>query len=112
MDIQGIITTVIGYASHIADLFGKASGIRIGGTSVAAIATLAAAKAVENKVPAWIKWLLYLAGGTMATGGIANIIQSVQGAIQKWRITKTSAVLSPAHGSHIVRKAESCQGIQ
>ncbi|GHU80967.1 hypothetical protein FACS189468_2300 [Spirochaetia bacterium] len=81
MNIQAIITTVIGYASHIADLFGKASGIRIGGTSVAAIATLAAAKAVEKKAPSWVKWLLYLTGGTMATGGIANILQSVQGTI-------------------------------
>ena len=82
MNIQALINTVIGYASHIADLFGQVSGIRIGGTSVAAIATLVTAKAVENKAPSWVKWLLYLTGGTMATGSTANIIQSVLGAIQ------------------------------
>ena len=75
------INRIIGYASQIGNLFGQTTGLRIGGTSGTAIATLAIAKLAENKIPSWLKWLLYLTGGAMLTGSGANIAQTVMKAL-------------------------------
>jgi biotin transporter BioY len=75
MNIQPYITAALSYIAHIADLFGKTTGFRIGGTTGAAIASFVIAKLVEDKAPSWVKWGLYLAGGAMAAGGGANILQ-------------------------------------
>jgi len=71
------INRIIGYVSQIGDLFGKTTGIRIGGTSGTGIAALAIARLSGDKLPSWIKWLLYLTGGTMFVGSGANITQLV-----------------------------------
>jgi hypothetical protein len=79
MNIQALINTVMGYIAHIADMFGKTTGLRIGGTTGAAITSLVVAKLVKDKAPSWVKWGLYLTGGTMAAGGGANILQMLLG---------------------------------
>ena len=71
------INKIIGLLAPIGALFGKATGIRIGGTTGTGIAALALAKVVENKAPSWVKWVLYLTGGTMFAGGGANVAQLV-----------------------------------
>jgi len=71
------INKIIGYVSQIGNLFGKATGFRIGGTTGTAIAALAIAKLAEDKLPSWLKWVLYLTGGTMVAGSGANIAQLV-----------------------------------
>jgi len=71
------INKIVGYVSQIGNLFGKATGFRIGGTTGAAIAALVVAKLAEDKVPPWLKWVLYLTGGTMFAGSGANIAQLV-----------------------------------
>jgi hypothetical protein len=71
------IKRIIGYVSQIGAIFGKTAGIRTGGTSVSAIAMLVIAKLVQDKAPSWIKWLLYLSGGTMVAGSGANITQMI-----------------------------------
>jgi hypothetical protein len=71
------INKIIGYASQIGNLFGKTLGFRIGGTTGTAIAALLIAKLAEDKMPSWLKWALYLTGGTMAAGSGANIAQLV-----------------------------------
>jgi hypothetical protein len=48
MNIQAYIVATLGYIAHIADLFSKTTGFRIGGT---AIASLVVAKLVEAKTP-------------------------------------------------------------
>jgi len=73
----GIINKVIGYISQIGAIFGKSTGVRIGGTSGSAIVMLIIAKLVQDRAPSWLKWLLYLSGGTMVAGSGANITQSL-----------------------------------
>jgi len=77
--VNAVINTVIGYVSQIGAVFGKTAGIRIGGTSGSAIVMLVVAKLLEDKAPSWLKWLLYLSGGTMVAGSGANITQLVMG---------------------------------
>jgi len=71
------INKIIAYISQIGGLFGQTLGFRIGGTTGTAIAALLLAKFLENKVPPWIKYLLYLTGGTMFAGSGANITQVI-----------------------------------
>jgi hypothetical protein len=75
--VTALINKVIGYISQIGALFGKTTGIRIGGTSVSAILMLAIAKLINRRGPSWIKWLLYISGGTMIAGSGANITQMI-----------------------------------
>ena len=75
--VSGLIAKIIGYISQIGALFGKATGVRIGGTTVTAIATLIIAKLIQDKAPSWVKWILYAAGGTMFAGSGANITQLI-----------------------------------
>ena len=75
------INKIIAYASQIGNLFGKTLGKRIGGTTGTAIATLVVAKLAEDKLPSWLKWVLYLTGGTMVAGSGANIAQVVMRAL-------------------------------
>ena len=75
--IPGLITKGINAVAQIGNLFGNVTGIRIGGTTGTAIATLIIAKMVEDKAPTWVKWLLYGTGGTMIAGGGANIFQLI-----------------------------------
>jgi len=71
------INRIIAYVSQIGNLFGKTTGFRIGGTTGTAIAALAVVKLVHDKIPSWIKWALCLAGGAMAAGSGANIVQFI-----------------------------------
>ena len=71
------VNRIIAYASQIGNLFGKTLGFRIGGTTGTAIAALVIAKVAEDKMPSWLKWVLYLTGGTMVAGSGANIAQLV-----------------------------------
>ncbi|MCL1837667.1 MAG: hypothetical protein FWG46_08985 [Treponema sp.] len=71
------LSQLIALLAPIGALFGKTTGIRIGGTTMTGIATLAGAKILHNKIPSWLKWVLYLAGGTMFTGSGANIAQLI-----------------------------------
>ena len=75
------INKIIGYVSQIGNLFGKTLGFRIGGTTGAAIAALVIAKVAEDKMPSWLKWVLYLTGGTMVAGSGANITQVIMRAL-------------------------------
>ena len=68
---------IIGYLSQLGNIFGDAAGFRIGGTTGTAIVTLVIAKLVQDKAPSWLKWALYIAGGTMVAGSGANIVQLV-----------------------------------
>ena len=72
-----LLNKIIGYVSQIGAVFGQATGIRIGGTTGTAIAALVIAKLLVNKVPSWVKWLLYAGGGAMFAGSGANIVQAV-----------------------------------
>lgn len=72
-----IVNKGIDYVAQVGNLFGNVSGLRIGGTTGTAIATLVIAKLIENKAPSWVKWLLYATGGTMVAGSGANITQLV-----------------------------------
>jgi len=81
--ISQLLNKVIAQVSQIGNIFGDATGFRIGGTTGTAIAALVIAKLVEDKVPSWIKWVLYLTGGTMFAGGGANIAQFVMQYIGK-----------------------------
>jgi hypothetical protein len=72
------INKIIGYVSQIGALFGKTTGLRIGGTSVSAIAAFLIGKKLQDNAPGWVSVLFYLAGGTMAAGGSANIVQLVE----------------------------------
>jgi len=71
------INRIIAYVSQIGNMFGKTLGFRIGGTTGTAIVTLVIAKLLQDKAPSWIKWALYLTGGTMVAGSGANITQVV-----------------------------------
>ena len=75
------IGRIIAFVSQIGNLFGKTTGIRIGGTSGTGIAALAVAKLAEDKMPSWLKWILYLTGGTMFAGSGANIAEVVMRAL-------------------------------
>ena len=75
------INKIIGYVSQIGNMFGKTTGFRIGGTSGTAIAALLIAKLAEDKMPSWLKWVLYLTGGTMVAGSGANIAEVVMRAL-------------------------------
>jgi len=77
VNITSLINRVIGYVSKIGAIFGNTTGIRIGGTSVSAIAMLAIAKFIGERAPPWVKWLLYVSGGTMVAGSGANITQMI-----------------------------------
>jgi hypothetical protein len=70
---------VIGAISQIGAMFGKTAGKRIGGTSVSAIAMLIIAKFLQDRGPSWLRWVLYLSGGTMVAGSGANITQLIMG---------------------------------
>jgi len=75
--VKAIINKVIGYISQIGAIFGKSTGIRIGGTSGSAIVMLIIAKLIQDRGPDWLRWLLYLSGGTMVAGSGANITQAL-----------------------------------
>jgi hypothetical protein len=75
--VSGWINELIALISQIGGIFGNKLGFRIGGTSGTAIAMLIIAKLIQDKAPSWVKWLLYLGGGTMLTGSGANIAQMV-----------------------------------
>jgi hypothetical protein len=79
--LTAIINKIIGYVAKIGGIFGKSTGTRIGGTSVSAIAMLVIAKLIQDKGPDWIRWLLYLSGGTMVAGSGANITKLIMGLI-------------------------------
>jgi len=70
---------IVGAISQIGAMFGKTTGSRIGGTSVSAIVMLVVAKLVQDRGPSWLKWVLYLSGGTMVAGSGANITQMIMG---------------------------------
>jgi len=69
------LNRIIAFVSKIGGVFGKTLGFRIGGTTGTAIAALLIAKLAEDKLPPWVKWLLYATGGTMVAGSGANITQ-------------------------------------
>jgi hypothetical protein len=75
--VTGLINQAISYISQIGSVFGKTTGIRIGGTSVSGIVMLAIAKLIRDRAPSWVKWLLYASGGTMIAGSGANITQMI-----------------------------------
>jgi hypothetical protein len=75
--VTAIINKLIGSISQIGAMFGKSTGTRIGGTSVSAIVMLVVAKLIQDRGPSWLKWLLYLSGGTMVAGSGANITQMI-----------------------------------
>ena len=75
--VVSFIAKVTGFLAPIGALFGKATGIRIGGTTGTGIAALIIAKLIEDKVPSWVRWILYAGGGTMFAGGGANIAQMI-----------------------------------
>jgi hypothetical protein len=77
------VNKITGYLSQIGALFGKTTGMRIGGTSLSAIAMLVIAKVLEDKAPSWVKYLLYASGGTMIAGSGANITQMIMRYIPK-----------------------------
>jgi len=72
------INWIINLFAQVGNLFGDATGIRIGGTTGTAIIALIIAKVLGDNVPSWVKGLLYIGGGTMAAGSGANIIQTIQ----------------------------------
>jgi len=72
-----VFNKAIDSVAKIGDIFGNAAGVRIGGTTLSGVAALVIAKMIEDKVPSWVKWLLYIGGGTMMAGGGANITQLV-----------------------------------
>ena len=71
------IKKAINYISQIGGMFGKATGFRIGGTTITAILALVVAKMLEDKAPSWVRYVLYATGGTMFAGSGANIVQMV-----------------------------------
>jgi hypothetical protein len=77
--VTAVINKVIGHISQIGAIFGKSTGTRIGGTSVSAIVMLVIAKFIQDRGPDWLRWLLYLSGGTMVAGSGANITQMIMG---------------------------------
>jgi hypothetical protein len=72
---RGLAGRIVFYISQIGGIFGQATGLRIGGPTVTAILTLIIAKVLEDKVPPWVKYVLYAGGGTMIAGGSANIAE-------------------------------------
>ncbi|MDR0444472.1 MAG: hypothetical protein LBH44_13825 [Treponema sp.] len=79
--IGGVIGMIVGYLSHITDLFGKATGMRIGGSSLTAIIMLVIASVIKDKAPPWLRYVLYAAGGTMFAGSGANITQMLMSSL-------------------------------
>jgi len=77
-----LINKLIGYISQIGALFGKTTGIRIGGTTGTGILTLIIARFLENKAPSWVRYALYAGGGTMFAGGGANILKMIMGFLE------------------------------
>jgi len=75
--VNSAFNTIVGYISQIGGIFGKTAGTRIGGTSVSAIVMLVIAKMIQDRGPSWLRWVLYLSGGTMVAGSGANIMQSL-----------------------------------
>jgi len=75
----GLFSKVVSAISQIGAIFGKSTGTRIGGTSVSAIAMLVIAKLIQDRGPDWLRWLLYLSGGTMVAGSGANITKLIMG---------------------------------
>jgi hypothetical protein len=73
----GWFNKAIAFISQIGAVFGNALGFRIGGTTGTAIASIAVAKLAEDRIPSWLKWLLYLFGGTMVAGSGGNIAQMI-----------------------------------
>jgi hypothetical protein len=71
------INRIIAYVSQIGNMFGQTLGFRIGGTTGTAIAALVIARLLQDKAPSWVRWVLYLTGGTMVAGSGANITQVV-----------------------------------
>jgi hypothetical protein len=77
--VADLIGKAIAFISQIGGVFGSRLGFRIGGTTGTALVTLLIAKLVQDRAPSWVKYLLYLTGGTMLTGSGANIAQMVMG---------------------------------
>jgi hypothetical protein len=75
--LTALINKVIGYISQIGAVFGQTTGIRIGGTSVSAIALLVIARLISGRAPDWVRRLLYISGGTMVAGSGANIMELI-----------------------------------
>ena len=70
-----LVNKIIALIASIGGMFGQAAGFRIGGTTGTGIAALIGAKIAQDKAPSWVKWALYLTGGTMFAGGGANVIE-------------------------------------
>jgi hypothetical protein len=77
----GWIKKAVAFISQIGGIFGSTLGFRIGGTTGTAIASLAVAKLAEDRIPSWLKWLLYLFGGTMVAGSGGNITQMIMNSL-------------------------------
>ena len=77
--VPGLIDTVINGIAQIANIFGNATGIRIGGTTGTAIVVLVIAKLLGNRIPTLLRWFLYVVGIVMLAGGSANVIQFFRG---------------------------------
>jgi hypothetical protein len=75
--VPDLVKKAIAFISQIGGMFGSKLGFRIGGTTGTGLVTLVIAKLIQDRAPPWVKWLLYLAGGTMLTGSGANIAQMV-----------------------------------
>jgi len=72
-----LFNKIIAFIAQIGNLFGDVTGIRIGGTTATAVASLVVAKVAEDKLPSWAKTALYVTGGTMFAGSGASIVQVV-----------------------------------
>jgi len=76
--LKGVLNAVVKIFSYVGNIFGDAAGIRIGGATVTAVVALVVAQAIKDRVPDWVKYLLYGTGGTMFASGGVDIAQLVQ----------------------------------
>jgi hypothetical protein len=76
-----LVKKAIAFVSQIGAIFGSKLGFRIGGTTGTAVASLAVAKIAEDRLPSWVRWLLYLFGGTMVAGSGGNITQLIMNSL-------------------------------
>ncbi|GHT62784.1 hypothetical protein FACS1894109_21650 [Spirochaetia bacterium] len=83
MNIQAIITAVTSGIAKIGGIFGNATGLQIGGPIITGLAVIILAFKLSKYIPGWMRLALIIAAIVMFSGGIANIIQSVQGVILK-----------------------------
>ena len=74
----GWLNAIVKLLSQIGNIFGDATGVRIGGATVSAIAAIVVARLIKDNVPWWIQGLLYGTGGTMFASGGVDVAQLVQ----------------------------------